>query len=248
MVLLSIMKYQISNPFRYKIKSWDPPPTLYNKESSLEEIKRAFSKNKVVPKDLEDLFYETIAHYPELKETYLFIKETKFYGVQHTLRAYPPLLSLPNKKEDRVYPIVININKNVPIPFYSLTQEQQKGILAHEMAHIADYTKRTSLQIIGLLLNLVISKKFVKKFENSTDQTAIKRGLGNSLSEFRRHVIKENSSYGFYQGVIYKDAPILGWKSFSFNIKYSILNVWSFFPAITEMMVLVYIKKIHKRR
>ncbi len=242
-----VMSYRISNPFRYKIQVWGSD-SAYTPGTDIEQIKKAFSKNKVVPKHLENLFYETIAHYPELKDTYLFVKETKFYGVQHTLRAYPPLLSLPNKREDRVYPIVININRNVPISFYSLSEEQQRGVFAHEMAHIADYTKRTSLQIIGLLFNLIISRAFVKKFENSTDKTAIARGLGKYLSEFREYVPKKpKSAYGLYRNVIYKDTSIRGWRSYLFSIKYTVVNIYSFFPAITEMMVLVYVKKIHKK-
>ena len=67
--------------------------------------------NKVIPPHLEEVFYKTLSFYPELKDTYIVIIESKFYGIQHTLRSYPPLLSLLNKKEARVYPIAINTNK-----------------------------------------------------------------------------------------------------------------------------------------
>jgi FMN phosphatase YigB (HAD superfamily) len=92
-------------------------------ENKPQEIRKT---NKRVPKHLEEVFYKTIAYFPELKESYIIVVESKFYGVQHTLRSYPPFLSLLNKRKDRVYPIAINTNKDIPLSFYSLTREQQQ--------------------------------------------------------------------------------------------------------------------------
>ncbi|MEI8091063.1 MAG: hypothetical protein WCG98_02165 [bacterium] len=87
------------------------------------------AKNKRIPKHLEDVFYETIKFYPELKDTYIIVVESKFYGTQHTLRSYPPLLSLLNKRKNRIYPILININEDIPLSFNALSPRQQQGIL-----------------------------------------------------------------------------------------------------------------------
>lgn len=143
--------------------------------NSRENSKRIRGKNKRVPKHLEEIFYDTIKHYPELKESYLIVVESKFYGIQHTLRAYPPFLSLPNKKKNRVYPIAINTNKNIPLSFYSLSKDEQKGILAHEMAHTIAYTKMSSREIILFGLRFAFSKTFTRETERNTDKLAIEK-------------------------------------------------------------------------
>ena len=244
---------------------------------SIEEIKKQWGKNKRVPKHLEDLFYSTIVYYPELKDTYLIVVETKFYGTQHTLRAYPPLLSLPNKREDRVYPIVINLNKDIPISFYSMPSDEQKGMLAHELAHILDYTTRSSLQIIGMCLRFTSSRKFICQMEHLTDRIAISKGCGESILLYRKHLLSlADARHSRYIRETYLtpveireemkkypslyDMAAVGLedevsgssesaikKSIFSRVAHSIKTVFSFFPAITEMMVLVYAKRIHEK-
>lgn len=241
------MNYKIPNPFRYKIRTWEPP-THYQPETNIEEIKRTFGKNKVVPKHLEELFYGTIAHYPELKDTYLIVVENKFYGIQHTLRAYPPLLSLLNKKKNRVYPIVINTNNNIAVPFLSLATDEQKGLLGHEFAHTVDYSNRTSLQLVGFSFMFSLSTKFVHKLEKNTDEIAYKRGFREYILKFKKEALERSSSYyEKYQEVIYNDKKIRGYKSTLFSIKHSLNTAIGFLVALEEMMVLIYIKKIHKK-
>ena len=218
---------------------------------------------------MEELLYTTIAHYPELKDTYIIVVETKFYGVQHTLRSYPPLLSLPNKHKDRVYPIVINNDKNIPNSFYSLSREEQLGIFAHELAHMLDYANRTSPQIIGFCFNW-LSKKFVCKLEQATDKTVIRRGLGNSLLLYREKILKKVDPHleAYFQSIYLNPDEIRNEKdnkiTYFHNQKtpsksdtkkqgliggrlYSIITALSFFPAIGQMMYLVWIRKMHKK-
>jgi len=241
------MIHKIPNPFRYKIQLWEIP--IENKHpSGTEEIKKIFGKNKVVPKHLEQLFYETIVYYPELKDTHIIVVENKFYGIQHTLRSYPPLLSLLNNKKDRVIPIVINTNKNTPIPFYSLSKEEQKGILAHEMAHVLDYTKRSATELLGLSYMFCFSKDFIQKLEKNTDNVAISRGFEDDILKFRNHA-KENStsSYKYYEKIIYEVNKINTLKTLRFSVLHTINTALGFLVAFEEMIVLIYIKKIHKQ-
>ncbi len=254
------------NPFRYTPQVWLPPEN-YSPEKSLDEIKKIWGKNKIIPKHLEDIFYQSMAYYPELIETHFIVVETRFYGAKHTLRAYPPLLSLPNKRKDRVYPVVINTDKKVPISFYSLTHEEKLGALAHELAHTVDYTKRTSLQIIGVSFNVWVSKNFIKKFERSIDLTAVKRGCGKFLFSFNMKKISQveknqcddlvtpylrpeeiESSNVSNESPSELDQVTAGIHSPVISkILYATRTALSFFPAIGQMMYLVYIRKMHKK-
>jgi hypothetical protein len=69
-------------------------------KNPLGKIKQIYGKNKIAQKSLEEVFYNAIPHYPGLKNTYYFVVNTKFYGIQHTLRAYPPLFSLFSKRKN----------------------------------------------------------------------------------------------------------------------------------------------------
>ncbi len=244
--------------------------------SNINEIKKIRGKNKRVPKHLEEVFYQTITFYPELKETYIIVVENKFYGIQHTLRAYPPLLSLFNKAKNRVYPIVINTNKDIPISFYDLSKEQQQGIFAHEMAHIVEYVQLTSFQLVNFSLRFAFSKTFTEKMEKAVDKMAIAKGCGEYLLAQRTSLKQKNTDQAHSEYVdhlylnpkqiqqemkkypdIYPDtrnnstqnlAPKTSnpFKPFP-KRKHTIQTIWAFIIAITEMMRLIYIQRMHKK-
>lgn len=247
----------IKNPFKYPLLTW-PLPANYDAAIPLEEAKKLWKKNKIIPPHLEDVFYSVMTAYPEMKETYFIVVETKFYGTKHALRAYPPLLSLPNKRRDRVYPVVINTDKSLPYSFYEMTDDEKRGVLAHELAHTVDYMNRTSPAILGACWEVWLSKKFVQKLEQVTDRTAILRGYGKFLEAYRKRVLAaaeekyRNDVQSTYltpeeiagQSTKEKD---LGGHSLAYRMLYATRTALSFFPAIGEMMYLVYIKKIHKK-
>lgn len=243
---------------------------------SIEEIKKEWGKNKVIPKHVEEVFYRAIAHYPELKNAYIFVVEERFYGIQHTLRCYPPLLSLFWKKENQVIPIVINTHKNIAMPFDSLSEEHKIGILAHEMGHICEYLPLSSWELVLLGLRFAFSKKFIYKFEKNADKFAISRGCGEYLLEEREcfsekacglyvnyahtvymspaEILEEMKKYpNLYDLVKLQSLKIsnvsksyVGQKSFP-KISHALKTVYGFLIAWIEMMNLVYLKKIHKK-
>lgn len=245
------------------------------KKNTTDDIKKIRGKNKRVPKHLEEVFYQTIAFYPELKETYIIVVENKFYGIQHTLRAYPPLLSLFNKAKNRVYPIVINTNKDIPISFYDLNKEQQQGIFAHEMAHIVEYAQLTSWQLVQFSLRFAFSKTFTENMEKEVDKMAIAKGCGEYLLAQRTFFKQQNSDQKHTEYVDYlylspkqiqqemKKYPdiytdIKGNSTQNLTPKTSnttkpfpkrkhiLQTIRAFTIAIVEMMWLIYIQRIHK--
>jgi hypothetical protein len=250
----------LKNPFRYPIKVWEPKENI----SQSSEIKHIW-KNKIVPPHLQDTILAALTYYPELSSTYIIVVETKFYGIQHSLRSYPPLLSLLNKRDSRVYPIVINTNKKIPNSFYKLTPEEQQGVLAHEFAHTLDYTNRTSIQIASYAIYW-LSKKFVEKIEHATDRTAISRGCGKNLFCYRKRTLETVTPKlrKYLEATYLKPEEIVteelqstssteknasnSKKPKTINsIFYGVITTASFIPAITQMMYLIWIRKMHKK-
>lgn len=133
-------------------------------------------------------FEKALGYFPELHDTYIFTHEALFYGVQHTVRSYPPLVILHWPKSKWVYPIVINKHSKVNISFYTLTEEQQVGLLLHELSHISTYINYSRSDIIILSFKYLINKKFVRNVEKSTDMKVIKKGAGFYLLAYRLHI------------------------------------------------------------
>ncbi len=247
-----------------------------DKLDSIEQIKQKWGKNKVVPVHLEEEFYNVIQYYPELENTYIVVIETIFYGTSNTLRAYPPLLTYFYKNKDRVYSIVINLNKKVPIPFYSLSKKDKEGMLAHELAHVSDYAKRTQFSLIWMGIHFLISKRYVREMEHSADRKVVEMGCGDLLLSYRKYLLEKSdyahASYirnmyltpkeildemkkypSLYKIDLYKID--LQYESLNLKIhKKSLLNrikhmfkvILGFIPAIAEMMYLLHIKRIHR--
>lgn len=228
--------------------------------------KTVFSK-KIIEKDYEDIFYKVLEKFPEFDNICIFVKKIPFYGIQHTLRSYAPLLSLVNPKRRRVYPIVINSNKYTPILFENLSSEEKIGAMAHEFGHTLEYTKLNSLKIIRLTLLFLISGKFVKRFEKRADLIAIDRGFANELLSFKKRVFREKDiQLSGYRSFMYMSAEevekFLGneqdfdnkkssndssykkivWYSLFHNLR----SFYTFFPSIWQMVILIYFKKVHK--
>jgi hypothetical protein len=130
-------------------------------------------------------FTKALSFYPELKNIYIIIYETKLNGVQHTLRAYPPLVTLHWSKSNWVYPIVINKKNNINLSFYNLNFEEQVGLLSHELSHISTYVGYSIKDVIKFSTKYALNKIFVKKIEKETDLDVIKRGLGLYLLKSR---------------------------------------------------------------
>jgi hypothetical protein len=102
---------------------------------------------KKSPQKFKSVFEKALSCFPELHDTYVWIHEKSLFGVQHTLRAYPPFVVLHWPKKKWVYPIVINKNKTKNLSFYNLTQDEQVGLILHELSHISVYIKCTRMDI-----------------------------------------------------------------------------------------------------
>ena len=225
--------------------------------------KIVFSK-KIIEKDYESIFSKVLEKFPEFNTICIFVKKIPFYGIQHTLRSYAPLLSLANPKRRRVYPIVINSNSYTPVFFEDLTEEEKIGAMAHEFGHTLEYTRLSSIKIVRLTLLFFISGKFVKNFEKRADMIAIERGFANELLAFKKRVFKEkNIKLSGYRSFMYmgpeevqkflNNEEDLGTKESSsykrivwYSLFHNLRSFYTFFPSIWQMVILIYFRKVHK--
>ncbi len=123
-------------------------------------------------------FSEALTYFPELNNIYILIQETSFHGVQHTLRAYPPLVTLHWKISNWVYAITINKNKNINLSFYDVPFEEQVGFFLHELSHIAYYINFKKRDVFLFSIKYLFNKEFVRKLEKETDLRVIEKGGG----------------------------------------------------------------------
>ncbi len=72
-----------------------------------------------------------------------------------------------------------------------ITEEAFRAILAHELAHVAYYTRKNRLQLIGLVRLAGASARI--DFERKADLDAILRGYGRGLIEYREWLYKQLS-------------------------------------------------------
>lgn len=137
---------------------------------------------KILPYGFEEEALEVLKHYPELKETYIQFKYKKIPDA--IMQAQPTIFSLFfRKKENRRYKIFINIVPSIDAPLEDFPKNVIKGILAHELAHIAYYSQTNNIRLISDFLRYPVNCPFKKEFERNTDLIAIQHGLGKYLKE-----------------------------------------------------------------
>ena len=137
--------------------------------------------NQKVPKEFQPAFEKALNHFPELFDKYIFVYKTRFFGVQHAFRAYPPIFNLLSPKSKWVYLVAVNKRRSVRIIFSSLSLEEQVGLLAHELSHSSAYSDFSRIGLIIFSIRYAFSKKFVKRIEEETDLRVISRGAGKCL-------------------------------------------------------------------
>jgi len=148
---------------------------------NLMKSKTSVMHRKKSPDKFLKAFEEALSYFPELHDVFILVQETPFFGVQHTLRSYPPLTVLHWPRSKWVYPIVVNKNKDVNISFYNLTFKQQVGSLMHELAHTSYYVNLDRRDMLLFSIKYAFSKEFVRKLEKKADLKVVEKGGGVDL-------------------------------------------------------------------
>lgn len=142
--------------------------------------------NKDIPDSYELATLIALSKYPELAEAEI---EFVTKSIKTTMAARPKMNLLFKKRNKREYRIFINNDRSrlegvllEDVPF-----DAQVGVIAHELAHILDYSQKSVFRIIGNGIGY-ISKDFRSDFEKKTDQLTIERGFGWQVHHFCQYL------------------------------------------------------------
>lgn len=119
-------------------------------------------------------------YYPELLDQKIIIKT--FKSDSYFLQAKPLTKSILKNKLKRIYGVYLNLNLLVCPP----ETEALEAILAHELEHIVDYSKKTNLQIINQGLKFVTNFDYRTIYERQTDEKVLKKGFSAGLIKYRQ--------------------------------------------------------------
>lgn len=161
-------------------------------EPKLDSLREKYGGNKKIPKEFEIPFYIALSVYPELVDVEIKTIK-KSFGL--TLQAQPDPNFIFRTKENRTYRMNINTDKSEAngVLFADLPFNAQVGILAHELAHIADYHSKTNLEMMKFAI-MFLCIKARKGIERRTDQEVIKRGFGWQLYDWSDYAMYRSTS------------------------------------------------------
>lgn len=156
--------------------------------SAISFLQDEYGKNKVVPQGYRNQILIALSFFPELKNTSIEFRVIK--TCKAPLTTVPSFTSVLKSPKDRKYIITIrNLqSKNLePILFENLPYNAQIGVIGHELSHVVDFSRQSSLQLITDGINH-ISYKYVDHFEYRTDSICVAHGLGYQLLEWSKYV------------------------------------------------------------
>jgi hypothetical protein len=151
--------------------------------------------NKIIPDEIKTQALIALSYYPELKKVKIIFRilEKKI-----PLTTRPDLFSLLKNRQKRVYIITISSKSNKKLSSILLSNlpfNAQIGVLGHELAHVSDFNRKSTLELISLFFKM-LSSGFIDRFEFNTDLICINHGLGYQLlnwSKYVREVLKINN-------------------------------------------------------
>ena len=166
-------------------------PVGMNKDS----LKNIYGNNKHFISGYELQSLIALSYYPELKETEITFRLVNIESIAKTTITF---FSIFNSAEKH-FIIYINSNKNrtgmllIDAPFTA-----QVGAIGHELAHVANFSKKSLAGMVWWGINY-LSKKHRIKIERKTDISTIAHGLGIELYSFVDFVLNSSSANEDYK-------------------------------------------------
>ncbi|MDP4264890.1 MAG: hypothetical protein Q8941_20345 [Bacteroidota bacterium] len=187
LVILIIFLYASPLLCQTPRKNFDPDSLSENYFTGL---KKEYGKNKQYPKQFEKQILIALSYYPELKNTPILFRTRVRHTPATTRATWAGVFETRGKRH-----FVITISDStepmlMPLLFKHLPFNAQVGVMGHELAHVSDFSRMVSRQIIGHAIKN-ISAKYIDKFEYNTDAICIAHGLGYQLLSWSSFVRKK---------------------------------------------------------
>jgi hypothetical protein len=162
----------------------------YDKEridaAYLDSLEDRFGIRKEVPEAYRRPFLIALSAYPELKHVRISVQEGDF---RTTMAARPTPKSLLAPPHIRSYRIMVDTLDPASEGklFKELPFQARIGIMAHELAHVLDYSQRGFAGILRYGVRYLF-KGQREELEARTDRIAVERGFGWQLLAFKEHL------------------------------------------------------------
>ncbi|MDP4208523.1 MAG: hypothetical protein Q8928_06885 [Bacteroidota bacterium] len=170
---------------------------------NVDSLKREYSNNKKILSQYEVQTLLALSHYPELKDIRIEFKES---NIKTTLACQPKWNFFLKKRANRTYRILINKSAKIKGVLYSeIPFDAQVGGMGHELAHIVDYSHRSTLGIFLFGIKYVFSIPGRSKVEKQVDRITIGHQLGHQLYNFCNFILNSSVSekYKEYKRKVY---------------------------------------------
>jgi hypothetical protein len=157
-----------------------------------------------IPEAYRSSFLIALSAYPELKGVPIRIREG---DLKTTMAARPVPASLLGPPRGRAYRILMDTLAPASEGklFRDLPFDARIGIMAHEFAHILEYSQRSLGGMIRYGARYLVREER-KGIEARTDRIAVDRGFGWQLLAFKRYIREEaelSPSYRSYKEQVY---------------------------------------------
>lgn len=149
--------------------------------SRLNEIKKEFGQNKIIPPELQTECLAALSFYPELKNTAI---EFRYGHLKSTMSSKPKMSTIFKRDEKRKYLILIQKSDSLKtsLQISELSFNSLVGWIGHELGHIVHYSHKTGAGIIFTGIKYAFPG-YRKKMERFTDEITIQHNLGFALYE-----------------------------------------------------------------
>ncbi len=166
-------------------------PTSYN----IDSLQKEYGNRKEFISDLELQCLIALSGYPELKDEQITFKYHHIKSSGETTLKFASVF----KKKHRHYIMYINNDASGKIVLLqNAPVNAQIGVIAHELAHVVDFKKRSTGGLIHWGLNY-LSKKKRERCEKTTDSVAICHGFGWQLYDWIDFVLNSSTATEKYK-------------------------------------------------
>jgi hypothetical protein len=177
--------------FYYNIGFCQIPRKIFNPDSLSDNffagLRKEYGNKKQYPQQFEKQILIALSYYPELKNTPIIFRTRPHHSPGFTRVTW---VGLFEPAWERHFLVVISDSTEEmlrPLLFKNVSFNAQIGAIGHELAHVADFSVKTTL---GIFKHAVcnVSAKYIDRFEYNTDAMCIVHGLGYQLLEWSSYV------------------------------------------------------------
>ncbi|BAO55681.1 hypothetical protein NMS_1672 [Nonlabens marinus S1-08] len=118
------------------------------------------------------------------------------------MQAQPKWKSLFSSRKNRAYIILISKEFKVENEVFTIDEipdDVLTGWLGHELGHVMDYRRRSSLGMIFFGIKYLYSPTHIKEVERAADDYAVKHGMGDYILKTKEFILNHTSLSDAYK-------------------------------------------------